>query len=168
MAAPAIVADVTMTIIDANPAATTVFGYTHEELVGQNVKVLMNKDVADQHEAYVDRYTNTGEPHIVNQTTGRRVQGRHKNGSTLVLVLTLSGMVMSISATNAISKHDRIIHSALIIFQSILLTGSESSQLYFRMSQSKNIKGSWRSYPRGAPSTFLTQWRLLPSFLTRI
>jgi len=90
MSAPAIVADLEMMIVDTNPAASRVFGFSYKELIGQNVKILMPEEMANNHDAHVSRYTSTGNPHIVNQDAGRRVQGRHKDGSRLELVLTLS------------------------------------------------------------------------------
>lgn len=46
------------------------------------------------HDAYVDRYLRTGEPHIIGKK-GRRVLGKHKNGSILKLIICIDDSIVN-------------------------------------------------------------------------
>ncbi len=48
-----------------NPAACTLFQYVPEEVIGRNVSMLMPQPYKSQHDNYIHRYQQTGEPHIV-------------------------------------------------------------------------------------------------------
>lgn len=67
-------------ITDVNPATEQMFGYTQDELVGQNIKILMPPPYHDEHDGYIARYLETGEARIIG--IGREVIGRRKDGST--------------------------------------------------------------------------------------
>lgn len=47
-------------MVDINPATERTFGYSREELLGQNVKILMPPPFADEHDAYLRAYAKTG------------------------------------------------------------------------------------------------------------
>jgi PAS domain S-box-containing protein len=79
-------------IHSANPAVTTIFGFTQEELLGQNVKILMPDPYRKEHDAYLERYNQTHEKHIIG--IGREVQGQRKNGEIFPLDLAVSEMVL--------------------------------------------------------------------------
>ena len=75
-------------IIEAvNPEAERLFGYAREELIGQNVKILMTAPDAERHDQYLARYLRTGEARIIG--IGREVTGRHKDGSTFAMFLSI-------------------------------------------------------------------------------
>jgi PAS domain S-box-containing protein len=76
------------TIESFNPAAERVFGYTAAEVVGQNVTILMPSPYRDQHDAYINRYLQTGEKRIIG--IGREVRGRRKDGSIFPMDLAVS------------------------------------------------------------------------------
>jgi PAS domain S-box-containing protein len=63
-----------------NRAAEKTFGYQPEEVLGKNIKMLMPKNIADQHDAFLQRYAETGVKHVV---------GRRKNGSEFPLELKI-------------------------------------------------------------------------------
>ena len=73
-----------------NPAAERLFGYSAEEVLDQNVKVLMPSPDFEQHDRYLTNYLETGVPRIIG--TGREVRGRRKDGSTFPLHLSVGQM----------------------------------------------------------------------------
>ncbi len=62
-----------------NRSAERLYGYGAAEVLGRNVNVLMTDTDRHQHDAYMERYTRTGVPHIIG--SGREVQNRRKDGS---------------------------------------------------------------------------------------
>lgn len=75
-------------ILDVSPPVLPMFGYTREELIGQNVKVLMPSPYRDEHDGYLAHYRDTGERKIIG--IGRDVQGRHRSGQQFPARLTVS------------------------------------------------------------------------------
>ncbi len=73
-----------------NPSAEELFGYAAAEAVGQNVSMLMPEPHERLHDKYIERYTSTGEKHIIG--IAREVVGRHKSGSTFPMELAVSEM----------------------------------------------------------------------------
>lgn len=61
-----------------NPACERLFGYTAEEAIGQNVRLLMPQPYRDAHDGYMARYQRTHEPHVIG--IGRDVVARHRDG----------------------------------------------------------------------------------------
>lgn len=71
-----------------NPAAQRMFGYTADEVLGRDVGLLAPEPIRREHEIYIRRYLDGGEPHVVGRE--REVVGVHKNGTHFPLNLTVS------------------------------------------------------------------------------
>jgi PAS domain S-box-containing protein len=71
-----------------NQAAERIFGYPAEEVIGQNVSLLMPQPFADEHDAYIKKYLQTGEKKIID--IGREVVGQRKNGEIFPMDLAVS------------------------------------------------------------------------------
>ncbi|MCA9177666.1 MAG: PAS domain S-box protein, partial [Planctomycetales bacterium] len=75
-------------ITHVNPATESMFGYTVDELLGQNIKLLMPPPYCDEHDAHLARYMRTRERKIIG--TIREVVARRKNGVTFPIDLSVS------------------------------------------------------------------------------
>jgi len=75
-------------ILEANPAASHIFGYRADEMIGQNVTVLMPSPFREEHDRFLERYLATSMPHIIG--TIREVQGRRKDGTLFSLELSVA------------------------------------------------------------------------------
>ena len=76
------------TIETVNQRTMDLFGYTEEEMLGQNVKMLMPSPYYEQHDEYIENYKETGISRAIGRT--RQIQGKHKDGSTFYAELSLS------------------------------------------------------------------------------
>lgn len=76
-----------------NPAATRLFHYTVEEMVGHNVSMIIPSPHKELHDGYLKRYIDTKEARIVG--VGREVEGMRKDGSTIPLELSVSDVALA-------------------------------------------------------------------------
>lgn len=89
-----------MIIIDAqgsidafNPAAERIFGFTPQEVLGKNVKILMPEPYRSDHDSYLNNHLTTGKKKVIG--IGREVSGRCKDGSVFPMDLAISPMQIS-------------------------------------------------------------------------
>ncbi|MBF0501752.1 MAG: PAS domain S-box protein [Candidatus Riflebacteria bacterium] len=68
-----------------NPAASSIFGYSADEVIGENIKVLMPEPVRSRHDGYLKKYQETRVKHILGNNI--EMQGLRKNGDTFPLDL---------------------------------------------------------------------------------
>ncbi|MGO9984382.1 MAG: PAS domain S-box protein [Rhodomicrobium sp.] len=110
------------TIERLNPAALKIFGYTTEELTGQNVKMLMPEPYHREHDQYLRNYRNTGQHKIIG--IGREVAGRRKDGSVFPLDLSVSevplgncrlftGIIRDITERKQVERHRSLLVAEL-------------------------------------------------------
>ena len=79
-------------IESANPAAANLFGYTTEEMVGFNVRMLMPEPHHTQHDQYLHNYVTTGIKKIIG--IGREVMGLRKDKTTFPFKLSISEVLL--------------------------------------------------------------------------
>jgi len=79
-------------ILSFNPAAETIFGYTANEILGKNVKLLMPEPHHGNHDNYLARYLDTGNARIIGH--GRELQGLRKDKTLFDIDLSVSEMTV--------------------------------------------------------------------------
>lgn len=75
-----------------NRACEEIFGYTADEVIGQNVKILMPAPYRSEHDDYLKNYRDTGEKKIIGK--GREVMGQRKDGSVFPLDLSVGEVIV--------------------------------------------------------------------------
>ena len=70
-----------------NAGATRIFGYTAEEVIGNNVSMLMGSPHRDRHDDYLRNYRQTGRAKVIG--IGQEVEGRRRDGSIFPMELAV-------------------------------------------------------------------------------
>jgi PAS domain S-box-containing protein/diguanylate cyclase (GGDEF)-like protein len=83
--------DRTGSILTANHAMTQMFGYTFDELKGENVSLLMTDAVAEVHDQYIGRFNREAEQRVLG--VNRELVAKRKSGEQFHMELTLSKIV---------------------------------------------------------------------------
>ena len=82
-----IVIDMAGSIRVFNRAAEQIFGYSADEVIGQNLKMLMTNPTRDAHDGYLQRYRATGKRSVIG--VAREVTARRKDGTTLPITIAV-------------------------------------------------------------------------------
>jgi PAS domain S-box-containing protein len=75
-------------IEEFNPGSETIFAYSREEVIGQNVNILMPEPYHNEHDAYLKNYLEDGPSKILGRD--REVTGMRKGNSTFPMQLNVS------------------------------------------------------------------------------
>ena len=88
-----------------NRSAERMFGYSADEVVGQNVKMLMPDPYYSEHDGYLKHYLSTGNKKVIG--VGREVQAKRKDGKVFMELnvneMTISGVTMFVGTIRDIS-----------------------------------------------------------------
>jgi PAS domain S-box-containing protein len=76
-----------------NPAAEEIFGYSHRDVIGKNVKMLMPEPDRSSHDNYINRYLQTGNTRIIG-VRGREAMAIRQNGEEFPMELSVSEMML--------------------------------------------------------------------------
>lgn len=93
-----------------NPACEKLFGYTAEEVIGQNVKILMPEPFHREHDQYLKNYNTTHKRKIIG--IGREVVGRRKDGTTFAMNLSVGEAEQDDAPIYVGIIHDLTTHNA--------------------------------------------------------
>lgn len=83
-----ITADSKGDIILANNSATSIFGYSKDELIGKPVTILMPESCRQEHLAGFERFLKTGKPRLIGKTY--ETMGKRRDGTEFPVELSLS------------------------------------------------------------------------------
>ncbi len=114
-----VIIDAHGTVQSFNPASEALFGYSAEEAVGRNIKMLMPAPYREEHDGYLEHYRQTGERRIIG--IGREVTGLRKDGTAFPILIsvgetvhegqaTFVGVIRDLSATKATEDELRHAH----------------------------------------------------------
>ncbi len=91
-------------IEDANKKAESLFGYSIDELIGQNISMLMPKDIAKHHDGYLTNYDRDKRQNADHNSSvigeGREVNALRKNGELIPIHLAVSEVVVDEQSQN--------------------------------------------------------------------
>lgn len=79
-------------ILMVNPSTVRLFGYSFEEMEGQNVSMLMPAPHREQHDQYIHNYLSTGLKKIIG--IGREIEGCRKDGTRFPARLAVSELII--------------------------------------------------------------------------
>lgn len=80
-------------IVALNEPCVQVFGYSKEELLGVNIKLLMPNPDRDKHDSYITNYHRSRKPQIIG--IGREVEGLRKDGTIFPMNLAIGEMELN-------------------------------------------------------------------------
>ena len=83
-----VVANAQGVIVQCNAATESIFGFSLQDLMGQNIQLLMDGEDRAQHDGHLRKYLDTGNKNLMNQP--RIMRGRRQDGSLFPVRLTIS------------------------------------------------------------------------------
>ncbi len=128
-------------VVEFNPAAQRLFGYTAEEIIGRNVSELMPEPDRSRHSGYIQRYLETGNQKIIG--IGREVTGRRADGTAFPLHLSVGdakggrfiGIIRDLSAEKAAEEEGQKLKDRLAEVDRFSLMGEMAAGLAHEINQ---------------------------------
>jgi two-component system, LuxR family, sensor kinase FixL len=125
-------------------AAERLFGYSEDEILGQNVKILMPSPYREEHDEYLARYRRTGEKHIIG--IGRIVVGQRRDGTTFPIELAVgeawvgkrqlfTGFIRDITERQGTEQRLQDLQSELLHVSRLSAMGQMASALAHELNQ---------------------------------
>lgn len=127
-----------------SPACEKLFGYTADEVIGQNVKMLMPAPYREEHDGYLEHYRTTGQKRIIG--IGRDVHARRKDGSTFPMYLSVGegiiageqifvGIIHDITERRSTERHLRDVQAELLHVSRLSAMGQMAAALAHELNQ---------------------------------
>jgi two-component system sensor kinase FixL len=139
-------------------AASRLFGYSSDDVIGKNVSMLMPSPYREQHDGYLERYLTTGERRIIG--IGRVVVGERRDGTTFPMELAVgemksgkdryfTGFIRDLSERQKTESRLQELQSELVHVSRLTAMGEMASTLAHELNQplsaiSNYLKGSRR------------------------
>lgn len=130
-------------VAEANRAAERLFGYEREEIVGRPVDMLMPEPYRSEHGAYIRRYLETGERHIMG--SGREVEAMKRSGEIFPVWLSVGeavqgkrhfvGIVRDLSAQHAAERERHALEARLAHVGRFSLMGEMAAGIAHEINQ---------------------------------
>jgi two-component system sensor kinase FixL len=146
-------------------AAERLFGWTPQEVIGRNIRMLMPSPYREAHDGYLERYLTTGERRIIGM--GRVVVGERRDGSTFPMELSVgemasetgryfTGFVRDLTERQATETRMQELQGELIHMSRLTAMGEMSSTLAHELNQplsaiTSYLNGSRRLLETAAP-----------------
>lgn len=121
-------------ILKVNNAASELFGYHIDELIGRNINMLMPGKYSEKHDGYLKNYHKTGKKKIIG--IGREVEGKRKNNTVFPCYLSIS----EVRLTNTV-LYTGIVHDLTEQKQNEreLISAKEKIEMYFDVANTINV-----------------------------
>jgi PAS domain S-box-containing protein len=129
-----IIIDQRGSILKFNDAASKLFGYQVEELLGRNINMLMPRNYSEKHDGYLQHYHNTGEKKIIG--IGREVEGKRKNDTIFPCYLSISEVRLTESVIFTGIVHDLTEQKQI---ERELISAKEKIEMYFDLANTINV-----------------------------
>lgn len=129
-----IIIDQRGSILKVNDAASKLFGYQIEELLGRNINMLMPRNYSEKHDGYLQHYHTTGEKKIIG--IGREVEGKRKNDTIFPCYLSISEVRLTESVIFTGIVHDLTEQKQI---ERELISAKEKIEMYFDLANTINV-----------------------------
>jgi two-component system sensor kinase FixL len=132
------------TIKRFNRAAETLFGYSEQDVRGSNINLLMPEPHHSNHDAYLERYLETGQASIIGQ--GREVAGLKRGGDTFPMFLSVGeikqpgsqhyvGIIKDLSEVRATQEQVRKLEEQLLHADRLVILGELTAGIAHEINQ---------------------------------
>ena len=121
-------------ILKVNNAASELFGYQEDELIGRNINMLMPRKYSEKHDGYLQNYHRTGEKKIIG--IGREVEGKRKNNTVFPCYLSISEVRLPDTVLYTGIVHDLTEQKQN---ERELISAKEKIEMYFDVANTINV-----------------------------